>query len=468
MTSRTWNVRIVRRALIALAVVLAPHAGVAQKAPPKVVNADSTSLAAGTHYEMGGFKRFFLGNTYRDYWVKPIRVPVLDLRKYAGGLKPLKEGGGMQTKNLRLGTPDGSEVVFRPVNKASINTPGRWSGSFVDALFRDQVSALFPAAGVVAAPIVAAAGVLHATPQFTAMPNDTLLGKFRKDFIGQLATLEEYPSKPDDAPGFAGAADVIDSEDLLRLLDSIPARLVDDRAFLTARLTDMVISDNDRHHGNWKWARFGPSETARYVAVPRDRDHAFHTYDGILARLASRVSNSLTTFEGKYPSIESLSGNSRDLDRRVLAGTEKAVFDSIAAALQTRITDAVIDSAVRMMPAEYRSAAPSFAAKIKQHRDELPFIANEFYTLLSTYVDVHATDAADRASITYLHGGVVEVQLRSGDNTPYFHRRFNASETKEVRVYLHDGDDAAVVRGEVPSGLTVRLVGGNGTNQLVD
>ncbi|HUQ83569.1 MAG TPA: BamA/TamA family outer membrane protein, partial [Gemmatimonadaceae bacterium] len=47
-------------------------------------------------------------------------------------------------------------------------------------------------------------------------------------------------------------------------------------------------------------------------------------------------------------------------------------------------------------------------------------------------------------------------------------RRFNASETKEVRVYLHDGDDAAVVRGEVPSGLTVRLVGGNGTNQLVD
>ena len=121
VTSRARTVRVVRLTLTVLAIGLAPHAGLAQKAPPKVVNRDSASLAAGTHYELGAFKRFFLGDTYRDYWVKPIRVPELDLRRYAGGLRPLKEGGGMQTKNLRLGTPDGSEVVFRPVNKAKID-----------------------------------------------------------------------------------------------------------------------------------------------------------------------------------------------------------------------------------------------------------------------------------------------------------------------------------------------------------
>ena len=202
-------------------------------------------------------------------------MPELNLRTYAGGLKPLKEGGGKQTKNLRLGAGDGSEYVFRPVNKDGINTPGRFKGPFLDAVFRDQISALFPAAGVVAAPIVAAAGVLHATPQLTAMPNDTLLGKYREDFAGKLATIEQYPTKPEDAPGFAGAVDIIDSDALLPMLDSIPARLVDDRSFLAARLTDMVIADNDRHHDNWKWARFGPSETALYVAVPRDRDRAF-------------------------------------------------------------------------------------------------------------------------------------------------------------------------------------------------
>ena len=473
MTSRTWSASLrslpsrLGLPLVVAASLFSRNAG-AQKAPHPVVNRDSVALAAGRYYDAGPFKRFFLGDTYRDYWSRPVRVPELNLRAYAGGLKPLKEGGGKQTKNLRLGAPDGSEFVFRPVNKAGINTPGRFMGSFMDAVFRDQISALFPAAGIVAAPIVAAAGVLHATPQLTAMPNDTLLGKYREDFIGQLATIEEYPAKPDDAPGFAGAADIIDSDALLSKLDSVPARLVDDRSFLAARLTDMVIADNDRHHGNWKWARFGPSETALWVPVPRDRDHAFHHYDGVLARMASRVANNLTRFEGKYPSIAALSGNSREVDRRLLSGVEKPVYDSIAAALRERITDAVIDSAVRGMPAEYQSAAPSFAAKIKQRRDALPFIANEFYALLSRFVDVHATDVADRATIAYLDDGLVDVQLRAGDNAPYYRRRFDARETREVRVYLHDGDDAAVIRGVAPSGLTVRVIGGNGTNDLVD
>lgn len=461
-------VRSLVRLAVASILAVVPSVAFAQKAPPKVESRDSVSLAAGTHYELGGFKRLFLGDTYRDYWTTPIRVPVLDLESYARGLTPLKEGGGKQTKNLRLGAPDGLEYVFRPVNKASINTPGRWRGSFLDHVFRDQVSALFPASGVVVAPIAAAAGVLHATPQFTVLPDDKALGKFRKDFVGQLGTLEEYPVKPDDAPGFAGAADIIDSDHLLHLITHTQARLVNERAYLTARLTDMVVSDNDRHHGNWKWARFGRSETALYVAIARDRDHAFHTYDGLLARLASLAENSLTTFQGKYPSIASLTGNSRDLDMRLLAGIEKPVFDSAAAELKRRITDAVIDSAVMQMPVEYRALVPSFAAKIKQHRDGLAFIANEYYALLAKNVDVHATEKDDRATVTYLDGGVVDVAIQAGDHTPYFHRRFKATETQEVRLYLHDGDDVAVVKGVAPSGLVVRIIGGNGDNRLVD
>ena len=31
-----------------------------------------------------------------------------------------------------------------------------------------------------------------------------------------------------------------------------PTQHVDARAFLTARLADLLINDNDRHAGNWK------------------------------------------------------------------------------------------------------------------------------------------------------------------------------------------------------------------------
>jgi len=95
----------------------------AQRPAARIVSSDSATIAAGTYYDAGPISRFFFGNTYRDYWVKPIRVPVLNLRSYAGGLEPLKEGGGMQTLNLRLGAVDGSEFIFRLVNKVSAN-PG--------------------------------------------------------------------------------------------------------------------------------------------------------------------------------------------------------------------------------------------------------------------------------------------------------------------------------------------------------
>ena len=439
-----------------------------QPPPPRITSRDSVALPAGKRYEAGSFTRFFLGNTYRDLWTTPVRAPVLDLEHYAGGLKPLKEGGGNQTKNLRLGAADGGEYVFRPVDKLNATPPERLRGTAWAKIFRDQVSGLFPAAGIVIAPIAEAAGVLHATPAFTVMPNDSALGKFREDFIDRLATLEEYPSKGEEGPGFAGATDIIDTDELLPKMDSLPAHLVDDRAFLAARLLDILVDDTDRHHGNWKWARFGPSKSTRWVPIPRDRDHAFNHYDGPLARVASLAVPFVSRFEGKYQSIRVLSDNSRELDRRFLSALEKPVWDSIALALTRRVTDAVIDSAVRRLPPEYRHIAPSFAAKLKQRRDGLPAIATKFYDVLAEVVEVHATDASDRATVTYLPGGLVDVQLQSGNDEPYYHRRFDPRETADVRVYLHDGDDVGVVKGDVTSNVRVRLIGGNGTNQLVD
>ena len=62
----------------------------------------------------------------------------------------------------------------------------------------------------------------------------------------------------------------------------------------------------------------------------------------------------------------------------------------------------------------------------------------------------------------------VEVRLQSGDDPPYYRRRFDASETREIRVYLHGGDDRAVVLGDVARSIPVRIIGGNGTNTLID
>jgi hypothetical protein len=422
---------------------------------------------AGSRYGAGGIVRFILGDTHRDLWTTPIRVPVLDLRRFAGGLTPTKTGGGNQTRSLRFVSSDGTEYVFRLVDKDNASVPAGFEQTIVHSIARDQVSAHHPAAAIVAAPLLQAAGVLHPTPILAVMPDDSLLGEFRKEFAGALGFIEVFPADPEEAPGFAGAAGIIDSDSLQKLLERDATLRVDTRAYLTARLMDAMLGDWDRHAGNWKWARLRSTSETPWVPISRDRDKAFISYGGIVAA-AGKFAPNLMTYEATYPPVRGLTWNSLELDRRLLIGVEKPVWDSVAGTLQQRITDRIIDAAVAGMPVEYRHSAPELSAKLKQRRDGLPEHAGRFYRYLAAGPDIHATDAADRATIHRMDDGSVEVRLQSGNAAPWFRRRFHPSETDEIRLYLHGGDDRTVVTGTVSQSMPVRVVGGNGTNELID
>src|SRR5690348_16324636 len=139
--------------------------------------ADSVAAVPGARYGAGGFHRWFAGEGYRDLWTTTLRVPVLDLHSFAGGLHPLKEGGGMQTKNLRFATNRGQEYVFRLVDKKATGTPPELRFTPLNWFFQDGVSASHPAAAELAAPILVATGVLHPTALLMWMPDDPALGE---------------------------------------------------------------------------------------------------------------------------------------------------------------------------------------------------------------------------------------------------------------------------------------------------
>jgi hypothetical protein len=97
----------------------------------------------------------------------------------------------------------------------------------------------------------------------------------------------------------------------------------------------------------------------------------------------------------------------------------------------------------------------------------LPKAADEYYRLLAARVEVHATDSADHAIVTRESDGVVDVRLEAAGQT-FFARRFDAHETSEILIYLHGGDDTAVVTGHVQQSIALRIIGGNGTNTFID
>jgi hypothetical protein len=321
---------------------------------------------------------------------------------------------------------------------------------------------------MIAARLLDAAGVLHVTPMLAVMPDDSLLGEFREDFAGKLGMIEEYPGIPKEGPGFAGAIAIIDSDTLHALLNRDPAERIDARAMLAARLMDMFLGDWDRHAGQWRWARRQEKPRTPWLPIPRDRDKAFITGgDGVIPGLAKMGLPMVVPFDSSYHSARGLTVNSLQFDRRLLIGLPRPVWDSVTAALMKRITDPVIENAVRAAPAEYQASGVALAARLKVRRDSLSVAADKFYRLLVAVADVHATDANDRATVTRVSDGLVEVRIESGGK-PYFRRQFDARETSDIRVYLHGGADTALVSGNVRSSIKLRIIGGNGINQLLD
>ena len=432
--------------------------------PPR----SDTTMAASDEYRAGGLHRTMLGANYRDLWETPITVPFLNLTTFAGGVLPTKTGGSAQTKTLHFVTKNDLEFVFRPVHKALLMDLEGFSGTVVEAAMADGLSASHPAAPLIPPAFLTAAGILHASPILFVMPDDERLGKFRKEFAGLLGMIEAYPDVPDDAPAFAGARKIIDSEELLKRLNEDPTERIDARALLRARLIDLLLNDNDRHPDQWKWARMSSDSESPWLPIPRDRDKVLVSYEGWLLKVARMAKPELVSFAATYPNVAGLFQNSSELDRRLLGGLDKQVWDSVTAGLTRAITDSVIDAAFRDMPAPYRSAVPTIVAKLRSRRDLLPVAADGYYRKLFRVQDIHATDAAERATIVRDSDGGLEIRMQSGTATPHLVRHFDPHVTKEIRLYLHEGADTAVVTGEGGNGILVRVIGGNGNNVILD
>lgn len=429
---------------------------------------ESVTVALGPQYKAGGTHRLFFGTRYRKLWTTPTRVPLLRLSEFAGGLKPTEKGGGMQTKTLRFMGGDGKEYQFRSLIKDPVTAlPPQLRETFAADIFRDQMSSQHPAGGLVAAPLLDAAGVLNARPFLVRMADDPALGEFRAEFAGLPGTIEERPRDLDDrGVTFAGARDIVSTQDLYKKLDEDPTVAVDGREFLKARLTDVWLGDWDRHQDQWRWALLGQGAGRRWFPIPRDRDQVFVRFDGLLLHQARRVSQQLLNFGPSYHDMTGSTWNGRDLDRRFLTGLERPVWDSMAALLKSRLTDQVIADAVRKLPPEfYPMDGPRLERTLKARRDKIDQMAVKYYKHLAAMVDVYGSEQVDSAHVVRETDGTTTVTL-AHQGKEYYRRRFDADDTDDVRIYLRGGNDMAVVMGADRDDPNVRIIGGDGDDRF--
>ena len=356
---------------------------------------ENATVIPGCQYAAGSLRQFFAGEHYRDLWTTPIRVPVLNLATFAGGLTPLRQGGGRQTLSLRLQGRDGRQFVFRTVAKDQRHVlPEALRATPIADIFQDQASSMNPAGALVVDELAQALGLYHAHPILVLAPDDERLGEFRQAFAGRLGLIEEYPvAGGAGSTGIAGADRIVSTRKLFRSLDKDCENRVDSRSYLTARLLDMLVGDWDRHADQWRWARFREGGRYVYQVLPRDRDQAFAQLDGLFPRIAEIAFVQVEDFSKNLDDIPSLMHSGSVVDRRILADLDKSAWDGVTSEAIARLTDDVIDDAVRRLPLPYYELRGAWlAAALKARRDRLKEASGIYYNTLAASMGVHRSD----------------------------------------------------------------------------
>lgn len=429
---------------------------------------DSVTKAGSTLFKINPGRTFWMGANYRREWKTPITVPVLDMRTEKGGLKATKRGGGKQTKSLRVEDAQGREYSLRSIQKfiTGKTLPMDLESEAIEDLVADGISASYPYSALSIPVLANAAGIPYLKSKLVYIPKNAPLGEF-SEYADMMAYFEER--LPDSVKkGY-------NTEDVIEKLKEDNNNEVNQMALLRARILDMFVMDLDRHEDQWEWGAIdkGEKNGKIYYPIPKDRDQAFYTNQGVIPHIAQWpwLVPQLEGFKAKAKNIKRFNFAARNLDRFFLNElTEKDWIDATASFLPF-MTDSVIEKALAQQPREIQHLeAGNIVQKLKERRKNLAAEVLEYYRFLSEIVDITASDKKELFDITHHEDGSVLLQVyKLSDNNQraekLYDRLFDAQVTKEIRLYGFGGDDQFITRGSNDK-IKVRMIGGEGKDHF--
>ena len=435
---------------ILMVLLFSPGEMLAQPVP-----ADSGSykmIAAGPQYVRPASFQHWWGKNRRTEWTTVVRVPVIHLDTTFGGLIAYKTGGGNETRSLKLKSATGKEYALRSINKSRKDViPPYFENTFVANIIKDGVSMSYPYGAFAIARMQEEAGIPHTIPILVYVPQQSALDTFNKKFGNDLYMLEQKAegnwSESDNLGNFSsfdGTDEVVKNI----LLDH--HYMADQSKFVRARLFDMLIGDWDRHEDNWSWGKKKTGNEVVYIPVPKDRDQAFYTRDGVLLNMIIPASGLgfMQNFDYSLRHMEVLNTEERDIDRFFTNEMGKGDWIKEAKALQESLSDEVIEQSIQQLPNEiFAVSGNELIDKLKSRLKELPAAATSYYSFLAKQVDVVGTEQRELFEVKKVGDNDIVVTITrlsengKRDDSPYFKRIFHPGETRQIRLYGLGGGD---------------------------
>lgn len=449
--------------------------------PNQFPSSKTASIYTQEEVNKGGSYKFFWGDRYRKYYGTEVKAPTVSLDTLFGGLEPVRKGGGNQSKSLRLKDKDGREFVMRALRKNAVQylqavafkdqyIEGQFNDTYTQGLLQDVFTGAHPYAPFVIGTLADAIGVYHTNPVLYYVPKQNALGKYNADFGDELYMIEERASDGHgNQQSFGHSNELISTDDMLKEIHKDEDKVVDEKAYIRARLFDMLIGDWDRHEDQWRWAKFKEGKKTIYRPVPRDRDQAFSIMaDGFLLGFATRVMTTLSLMQSYDEDLRDVPGFNLEpypLDMALINEAVKSDWDAEVKLIVNNITDEVINNAFAQFPTEVNDETiQEIKRKLKGRRANLQKISDTYFKHMNKFQVVKGTDKDDWFDVERMPNGQTKVtayRIKKGKKSDVIHQKvYDRKHTREIWIYGLDDDDQFVVKGNGNNYIKVRIVGG--------
>lgn len=431
---------------------------------------------------------FFWGKRYREEYSKEISAKVVSLDTLMGGLKPVRKGGGTQSRTLRLKAKDGKQYVMRAMKKSASQyiqasmfktqyVQKQFENTASEELVKDVFTGAYPYAPFIVGKLAAAVQINSLHSKLYYIPKQAALGEFNSEFGNELYLFEEQPSDGNlilEDKNFTG--NIYSTYDVFEKIQANENHIIDEKEYIKARLFDMLIGDWDRHQDQWRWLEFKENDKIVFKPLPRDRDQSFSIMsDGFVLGAAVKLIPMAKILRKYSEDLEDVKGFNLEpfpLDKAFIRHLNEEDWKAQVAYIQKNITDQVIDEAFATIPSELNSQTINqIKSTLKKRKNNLQKIASRYFDLVSKYAVITGTNKKDYFTITALDNDKLEVTIqrkkKESISEPYFKAIYKAATTKEIWMYGLDDDDTFEVIGE-NNIIKIRIIGGqNNDNYIV-
>lgn len=432
--------------------------------------------------DKSGLYKTLWGDHYRDIYSRKIEAPVLFIDTLPGNPTAISEGGGHQSRSLRIKDDEDHEYTLRELRKSAIRfiqksikehyVEDYMQNTVAERIVQDFYTTAHPYAPFAVNDLSKDLDIYHANPNIYYVPKQKNLGIFNEDYGDKLYMLEEHAGDENkDFENFGSPDDIKSTKDLFLELRETKNSSVDEDAYLRARLFDMLIGDWDRHYDQWRWAEYEKDDDHKiYKPIPRDRDQAFSKYDGViisLLKLGLPETRAMQSFSEDIKNPRWFNEAAYPMDKTFIQSSDWEDWKTQAEYIQQNLTDKKIDAAFARLPEDVQDESiETIKSTLKARRDNLVNIARDYYKYFKKFQVITGTEEDDKFTITRKNNGITHIKVEGGDGSS-FEKDYNAGDTKEIWVYGLDGDDEFKITGDGDHLINLKVMGGE-ENDIYD